>query len=100
MTSPLKRLALAGLVLGLAAPTTSAAQTSGEDLSAQIEELRKGQQEIRAQLQEIQKLLEARQAPARPAGPDVAGKSFDLGDNPIKGASSAPLTLVEFTDYQ
>ena len=70
-----------------------------------IEELKRGQQEIKRQLQEIKRqqqeiksLLQAR--PAAPSGPSVKDKVFDLGDNPVKGASTAKLTLVEFTDYQ
>ncbi len=78
----------------------ASAQQTNEDLAAQIEELKKGQEQIRNELQQIRTLLQQRQAPARPAGPDVAGKTFDLGDNPVKGASTAKLTLVEFTDYQ
>lgn len=96
----LKRLALAGLMLCLTAPTIALGQQTGEDLAVQLEELRKGQVQIRQQLQQIRTLLQQRQAPAKPAGPNVAGKVFDLGDNPIKGASTARLTLVEFTDYQ
>ena len=102
MLAFIKRLTPLGLVLCLAAPAAVLAQEPDqEDLAAQIEELKKGQEQIRRQLQQIQTLLQQqRQAPARPAGPDVAGKVFDLGDNPVKGATSAKLTLVEFTDYQ
>src|SRR5688572_6298628 len=71
-------------------------------LDRQIEELRKGQEAIQRQLDEIKKLIEARPAaaPARAAGPSVTGMVFDLGVNPTKGRGDAPLTLVEFTDYQ
>ena len=99
-----RRPTLVVLSLALAAPAIAAAQTTGEeDLAAQIERLKKGQQEIRRELQQIRALIQQRQAPApraRPAGPDVAGKAFDIGDNPVKGAATARLTLVEFTDYQ
>jgi protein-disulfide isomerase len=100
MLIQIKRLILIGLLFGLAVPATALGQQTQDDLAAQIEELKKGQEQIRQQLQQIQTLLQQRQAPARPAGPNVAGKTFDLGDNPVKGASSARLTLVEFTDYQ
>ena len=73
-------------------------------LEKQIEELRKGQEEMRKQLEEIKTLLQQRPAaaaaPTRPAGPEVAGVVFDFGANPTKGAADAPLTLLEFTDYQ
>ena len=70
-----------------------------------IEELKRGQREIKRQLQEIRRqqqeiktLLQAR--PAAPSGPNVKDRIFDIGDNPVKGASTSKLTLVEFTDYQ
>ena len=88
-----------GLALGLAAATAHG-QEPEEDLAAKVDRLEKGQAQIRQQLQQILTLLQQRQAPARPAGPNVAGKVFDVGDNPVKGASSARLTLIEFTDYQ
>lgn len=100
MLKNMRRLTLLGLLLGLTLPAIARGQEPGDDLAKQIEELKKGQAEIRAELKEIRNLLQERQAPARPAGPDVAGKVFDLGDNPVKGASTARLTLVEFTDYQ
>jgi protein-disulfide isomerase len=72
------------------------------ELKNEIEELKKGQAEIQKQLEELKKLVQSRPAaaPARPSGPNVAGKTFDLGSNPVKGESKAKLTLVEFTDYQ
>ena len=86
-------------LFALTAVPAAWAQTSNTDLRREIEELKQGQQQINQQLQEIKKLLQARPA-AAPRGPDVEGKIFDLGDNPVKGASTAKLTLVEFTDYQ
>ena len=68
-------------------------------LAQDIEALRKGQQEIRKDLAEIKRLLKARPA-AKPSGPDVAGKIFNLGDNPTRGSDTAGLTLIEWTDYQ
>ena len=72
------------------------------ELKNEIDELKKGQTDIQKQLEEIKKLVQARPAaaPARPTGPNVAGKTFDLASNPVKGESTAKLTLVEFTDYQ
>ncbi len=72
-------------------------------LEKQIDELRQGQEAMRKQLEEIKTLLQQRPtaaAAARPAGPEVAGVVFDFGSNPTKGAATAPLTLLEFTDYQ
>jgi len=83
---------VACLVFCLALP--SAAQ---DDTKKQIEELKKGQQDILNQLAEIKKLLQSK---SQPSGPDVAGKVFALGDNPLRGPNTAKLTLLEFTDYQ
>jgi len=80
--------------LGLLAPPTALAQ---DDLKKDVEELKKGQQQILQQLQEIRQML---QAQARPAAPGVKDVLFDLGANPVKGSPTAKLTLVEFTDYQ
>ncbi|MDH3255439.1 MAG: hypothetical protein OEM62_10635 [Acidobacteriota bacterium] len=76
------------------------AQEAG-DIEGEIEALKKGQEAIQKELADIKKLIQARPAaPARPAGPNVAGKVFDIGANPVKGEQTAKLTLVEFTDYQ
>ena len=49
----------------------------------------------------IKQLLPPGQRPATaPRGPNVAGKIFDLGDNPVKGDDGAKIALLEFTDYQ
>lgn len=87
--------ALLALSLAPAAP----GQT-GEDLRQEIEALKEGQQDIRTEIQELKKLLQQRPARRAPSAPDVKGKVFDLGANPVKGQPAAGLTLVEFTDYQ
>jgi protein-disulfide isomerase len=84
-----------------AAPLPVLAQASGGDLEKEIDALKKGQQEILKQLDEIKKLVQARPAaPQQPSGPQVKDIVFNLGNNPIRGAATAKLTLVEFTDYQ
>lgn len=74
------------------------------DLQGQIDDLQKGQDEMRKQLEEIKKLLQQRPgaaaAAAAPAGPQVRNVIFDLGNNPVVGTPTATVTLVEFTDYQ
>ncbi len=82
------------LIAGLAASPALAQQ---QDLKADIEALKKGQQEILQQIQELKKMI---QGQARPAGPSVKDVVFDLGDNLVRGSNTAKLTLVEFTDYQ
>jgi protein-disulfide isomerase len=83
----------------IAAPFPVFAQGSGNDVKKEIEALKQGQQEILKQLEEIKKLVQARPA-AAPAGPNVKDVVFALGNNPIRGAATAKLTMVEFTDYQ
>lgn len=93
------RAAALALPLILAVPALG--QTPDDDLRRELEALKRGQQQIQRELAELKKLVQQQRAqPARPAGPNVAGKVFDLGDNPVEGASTARLTLVEFTDYQ
>jgi protein-disulfide isomerase len=91
-----RRVAMPSLLLlaGLAASTAFAQE---QDLKADIEALKKGQQEILQQIQDLKKLI---QAQARPAGPNVKDVMFDLGNNPVRGSNTAKLTLIEFTDYQ
>ncbi len=99
----MRRLVLAG-VLGLLAALPAVGQSAETDLKQEIEALKKGQQDIQRQLEEIKKLLQAR--PAAPAPPppaptaNVKDAVFNLGDNLVRGVNSAKLTLIEFTDYQ
>ncbi len=101
MRRPIAFAAAALLAATFYAPAATA-QGSDEELRNEVEALKQGQEQIRKDLQEIKKLLQQRPAPAptRRAAPNVADQVFDLGDNPVKGASTAKLTLVEFTDYQ
>jgi protein-disulfide isomerase len=79
---------------GLLAGVPALAQ---DDLKRDVEELKKGQQQILQQLQELKQML---QSQARPAGPSVKDVVFNLGSNPTRGSDQAKLTLVEFTDFQ
>jgi hypothetical protein len=92
-------LSVPALILGASLALPAYSQEAG--VREDIEALKKGQEEIQKELKEIKELLKERPAaPSRPAGPNVAGRVFDIGANPVKGADSAKLTLVEFTDYQ
>ena len=87
-----------GIVL-LVLASTALAAPQDDAVLRDIEELKKGQAELRRELAEIKELLAARRAPA-PAGQNVRGLAFDLANNAVKGMPSATVTLVEFTDYQ
>ena len=71
-------------------------------LMQEVEDLKKGQEEIRKELADIKKLLQQQaSAPARAAAaPDVRSLVLDVMTNPFRGENTAQLTLVEFTDYQ
>lgn len=72
------------------------AQPQEQSLREEIEALKAGQQAIQKELADIKTLLQ----PRRPQAANVRDVVFDLGDNPTRGASTAKLTLVEFSDYQ
>ena len=89
------------LALALLAGSAGFAQSSDQELRDEIQALKKGQEQIQKDLQEIKKLIQAQpRAAAAPSGPTVKGKVFDVGANPTRGEQTAKVTLVEFTDYQ
>ena len=89
--------AMMAFLLSTSGASAACAQ-SEQQLADEIEALKAGQDQIRKDLAEIKSLLQPRAQ--RPSGPNVLNKIFNLGDNPVQGASTAKLTLVEFTDYQ
>jgi len=90
------------LMVALFLVSPALAQETTEEMQKEIEALKQGQADIKKQLQEIKKLIQAQPAarPAPPAAPNVRDVVFDLGSNSFKGDPSAPLTLIEMTDYQ
>jgi protein-disulfide isomerase len=79
---------------GLTAPAQGQ-QSSPDDLRKDMEALQESLKAIQRDLQEIKGML-ARQVPA----PSGVGAVIDFGTRPVKGESTAKLTLVEFSDYQ
>ena len=64
-----------------------------------IKEIKKDLSEVKKELQEIKRLLKSRpKIPPRSPVPTVSEASID--DDPILGEKDAPLTLIEFSDYQ
>ena len=105
MQRQLRRTALGALLCAVGLAASAQAQEPGvEELAKELQALREGQEQMAKEIAEIKRLVQARPAPAapaaRPAAPSVAGKTFDIGDNPAKGERTAKLTLVEFADYQ
>jgi protein-disulfide isomerase len=56
--------------------------------------------QVLAELRELRRLVEARgvSTPSAPAKPESV--SIDIGEAPFLGTKNAPITIVEFTDYQ
>ena len=97
------RATLGVLLLVLIVFPATLAQESNDDIKAEIEALKKGQQGIQKQLQELKRLIQAQQKAAQPrrkAGPAVKDVVFNVANSVLKGDNSAKLTLLEFTDYQ
>src|SRR5688572_3887014 len=81
-------------------PTTVAAQSQDQELAAlraELEALKAGQALIQKDLQEIKRLLQRGSSD----GTQPLAESFlAVGDAPFKGNVEAPITLIEFSDYQ
>jgi protein-disulfide isomerase len=88
----------AGVILGglLASQSVSAQEPTNAELKKQIQALSDSMKAMQSDLQEIKTLLQRGGQPAPPA----QNFTVDLGNNPFRGQKNAPLTLVEFTDYQ
>lgn len=100
MTSRLRFRVPAALAALALSSLPAFAQTSSPELDAlrrELEALRAGQDAIRRDLQEIKQQLQQRTAAAPAAPQNVV---LDLAGDPAKGRPDAPLTLVEFSDYQ
>lgn len=81
--------AAAGPAVALQAPAQA------DELKRDMESLKKTLEAIQKDIQEIKGLLASRGG-ARSA----VGVVLDIAANPFKGEQTAPLTLVEFSDYQ
>jgi protein-disulfide isomerase len=80
---------------GKSAPVVSPG--TEEELRREIRELKQGQEAIQKELQEIKRLLLAREAAAaKPARPD----RISIASRPFRGNGSARIVMVEFSDYQ
>jgi protein-disulfide isomerase len=97
MTKRLFMFSATVLFSTLLAPNTAFAQEpSNAELKQQIQTLSDAMKAMQKDLQDIKALLLQRGGPP-PAPENVV---LDLGNNPFKGQKTAPLTMVEFTDYQ
>ncbi len=76
-----------------------AQQPPVDELKKEIEALREDVKALRKDVQEIKTILQSRQTALAPP-PPPQNVVLDLGANPFRGDGKAPLTLVEFSDYQ
>jgi protein-disulfide isomerase len=80
---------------GITLPVDVVAETPV--VNADIEELKKGQAEIKKELAEIRKLL----TPAAPPSPvEKLEAAVAVGSIEPRGSPTAPVTMIEFSDYQ
>lgn len=87
------------LFLSLTVQYSVFAQDDISDLKKEIDELRHEQKELHAFLKQFKELLQKRRMPDPPQV-NVQDVEFELGNNPAKGSDTAPLVLIEFSDYQ
>jgi protein-disulfide isomerase len=71
-----------------------------EQLRHDVEAIKQGQDALRKDLEEIKKLLQARQPSLAPSVVQTLDAVVEIGDAPLKGERDAKLTLMEFSDYQ
>jgi protein-disulfide isomerase len=97
------RLVVAFLLLLVATALQVAAQEAdetAEGLRRRVEALEREQRQMGRDLAEMKRLVAQALAASPAPGPDLGEARFDLADNPVKGDPHAPLTLIEFTDYE
>ncbi len=88
------------LVLLLLACGRSSAQSprSVDELQKEVEALRAEQQEMRKSLDEVRDFLRAATG-GRFGAPSLVNMTFDTAGAPVYGDASAPVTIVEISDY-
>lgn len=80
-------------------PVFGRAQSAADDsLRRDIEALKKGQEAIQRDLEEIKRLLiKQQQAPQAPA---ALPRTVDIDKEPVRGNQAARVAIIEYSDYQ
>ena len=85
----------------MAGPALAKTSDDLKALKEEVQALQQGQVKMQKDLEEIKKLLQqAPRAAAAPTQNAFAPTDIELGDVPYKGDPDAPVTLIEFSDYQ
>jgi protein-disulfide isomerase len=84
----------------MAGPASARTSDEIKALKEEVAAMREGQEKMQKDLDEIKKLLEqgTRPAPAR-AGNAFTPKTIELGSVSLRGDADAPVTLIEYSDY-
>ena len=89
----------AGMLALAAGPSQAAKAGADSQLQEQLDTLREDQQALRKEFDELKKLLQDRGVIPPPRVQKIDGV-IELGVAPVKGSGAAPLTMIEFSDYQ
>jgi len=84
----------------VSAPLALAETDDVSALKSEIESLKKGQESMQKDLEEIKKLLKSQPARRGRAPEPFKPTDVGIGGSPFLGKADAPVTMVEFTDYQ
>ena len=94
-------LFLSVMILGMAVRTVWAESSDVSALKSEMEVLKQGQKAIQKDLNDIKTLLKALTTrKARPPQPRFKPSDIAIDGSPVLGSADAPVTIVEFTDYQ
>ena len=96
-------MAIAVTCFLIAGPALARTSDELKALQQEVQTLQQGQADIQKDLEAIKKLLQQAPRPAPAAAPARAAfapTDIQLGEVPYKGEYDAPVTLIEFSDYQ
>lgn len=102
MTIDFRRRLIVTLIVSSLPLSAWAQSPAGDDaLRSEIEALKKGQADIRRELQEIKSLLVRGQQPAAAARAEAAlPETVDINGDRIRGDRNAPIAIIEYSDYE